>query len=204
MTKDTQSGFTLIELLVVMVITTMIGGAVVGLQYLMSTNQVVVWRNLISVEEANSNLTQMVKELRNARDSENAAYVLETANDQELTFYSDYDFDGTIERVRYFLIGTEFSKGVVEPTGFPAVYNSASEVVKVLSENVQNGLEPVFYYYNGDWPNDTTNNPLAQSVRLANTRLIFVNLRLNTVPDDPDKDYLLQSYTQIRQLKEQL
>src|SRR3990170_2544827 len=72
---------------------------------------------------------------------------------------------------------------------------------KILTEDVRNGIDPIFYYYNGDWPADTLNNPLAQPVRLSDTKLMKVYLKLNT-EDDPSSDFILESYTQLRILKE--
>lgn len=200
--QSKQSGFTLIELLVVMVITVILGGGLLGLQYILSTNQVTVWRNVVTVEEANSSVSQLLRELRNARDGDNGAYTLATANDQEIVFFADYDLDGVTERMHYHLTGTTLSRGIVEPTGFPPTYDLASEVTKVLSDNVRNGTTPIFYYYNSSWPSDTTTNPLAQASRLTDTRLVEVKLAINTQDGEPDKDYILDSFAQIRQLSE--
>ena len=119
-----------------------------------------------------------------------------------LTSY--YDFDGQAEKVRYFLSGSDFSKGVIEPSGFPVSYPEAQEKVKVLSENVRNGNIPLFYYYNSDWPSDTSGNPLSTPASPSDVKLIKIFIRLNTSPGKPDKDYLLESNSQIRMLKENL
>lgn len=201
---QTKNGFTLIEILIALVITGMMGAALLGLQFIISQNQIVAWQSYISVDEANTNVTSLVREVRTAKESDNGAYPLATADDQEIIFYSDYDFDGVTERIRYFLNGTQFSKGVIEPTGQPATYPSGSETVKLLSDNVRNGADPVFYYYNGDWPQDTLNNPLSTPANLSTIKLIRILLKLNTDPDDPNKDYILESYSQVRVLKENL
>ena len=202
--SEASKGFTLIEILIALVITGMMGAALLGLQFIISQNQIVAWQSYISVDEANSNVTSLVREIRTAKESESGAYPLVTASDQEIIFYSDYDFDGVTERIRYFLNGTQFSKGVIEPTGQPATYPSGSEVVKLLSGNVRNGADPAFYYYNGDWPADTLNNPLSTPANLSEIKLVRVLLKLNTDPDDPNNDYILESYSQVRVLKENL
>lgn len=201
---QSERGFTIIEILIAMVITGMMGAALLGLQFIISQNQIVAWQSYISVDEANTNVTSLVREVRTAKEGDNGAYPLASADDQEIIFYSDYDFDGVTERIRYFLNGTQFSKGVIEPTGQPATYPSGSEIVKLLSGNVRNGADPVFYYYNGDWPADTVNNPLPTPANLSEIKLIRVFLKLNTNPDDPNNDYILESYSQVRVLKENL
>lgn len=204
MKKRDSSGFTLIELLVVIVLMSILAGALLSLQFILSQNQVTVWRSYISVNEANSNVASLVREVRTARFGDNGAYPLGTAEDNELVFYSDIDFDGATERVRYFLVGTDISKGVTDPTSFPVSYPPGDEKIKVISENVRNLANPVFYYYNGDWPEDSVNNPLSTPASPSDIKLIRVNLRLNPNADEADKDYVLESYTQIRMLKENL
>lgn len=199
-----QKAFTLIEVLVAVAITSVLGAGILGLQYILSRNQIVVFRNYLNVEEANSSVTTLVREIRTAQVAETGAYALEELQDQQITFYSDIDFDTEVERVRYFLNGSQFSKGVIEPAGQPATYPAADEKVKVLTDNVRNGSTPVFYYYNGGWPADTINNPLTTPASLSETKLIRIYLRVNTEGDEPDKDYVLESYTQVRMLKENL
>jgi prepilin-type N-terminal cleavage/methylation domain-containing protein len=198
-----EQGFTLIEILVVMVITGIFGIALLGLQYIISQNQVEVWKNYLSVDDANANITRLVRELRNARTGDNGAYALVQADDQELIFYADIDYDGETERVRYTLVDTEFTRGIIEPTGFPVTYPSDQEKTNVVAENVRNVTDPIFYYYNGDWPEDTTNNPLDTPTRLSDTKLMRLYLKVNQT-DDTTKDYILESYVQIRSLKENL
>ncbi len=202
-TKGSE-GITLVEILVVMVIVGILGSALVTMQYFLSQNQVVVFRSYLNVDDANSSVTLLVRELRTASVSDNGAYALADIQDQQITFYSDIDFDGQVERVRYFLSGSQFSKGIIEPTGQPATYPSANEKVKVLSNNVQNDTTPVFYYYNEDWPQDTVNNPLQVPGGLSETKLIRIYLRLNPLANDPTNDYVLESNVQLRMLKENL
>lgn len=197
-------GFTLIEILIAVAIAGFLGAGVLGLQYILGQNQLVAWRNYLNVEEANTNVTALVREIRTAQVGENGTYPLEEALDQQITFYSDIDFDGVSERVRYFLNGSQFSKGVIDPVGQPATYPAANEKVKVVSENVRNGVTPIFYYYNGDWPADTVNNPLTVPPELSDAKLMRIYLRLNTLDGVPEKDFILESYTQIRMLKENL
>ncbi len=187
-----------------MVLMSMLAGGLLTLQYILSQSQIVVWRNYVSVSEANNNVSSLVREVRTAGNGENGAYAVDTAEDSEFTFYSDYDFDGVAERVRYFLDGTDFSKGVTEPSGFPVSYPQVDEKVKVLSENVRNDTTPIFYYYNSEWPEDTVNNPLSTPASPSDVKLVRIYIRLNTAPNAPDKDYILESYSQVRMLKENL
>jgi len=199
-----SKGFTLIELLISMALLGILGIGVLSLQVILGQNQVLVINNYLSIDESNRNVTSFTKELRTAQPGENGAYALDITDDQEISFYSDYDFDGDIEKVRYFLDGTTLSKGTTEPSGYPVTYSSTNERVKILTENVRNDTLPLFYYYNGDWPTDTINNPLSTGSRLSDTRTVRIYVRLNTDSDKPDSDYVLESYVNIRMLKDNL
>ena len=137
--------------------------------------------------------------MRDARQSDIGSYPLEVANDQEIVFYSDYDYDGVVERVRYTLSGSDLIKGVIEPQGDPLVYSAANETTKIISDIVRNATLPVFYYYNSDWPTDTVNNPLVASDRISETRQIKIILITN--PDINDShDYTLESDVKLRMI----
>jgi prepilin-type N-terminal cleavage/methylation domain-containing protein len=198
-----RNGFTLIEILVALAITGILSLGILSLVVIMTQNRLVVWRNFLSVEEANSNVSTLVREIRNLRPADSGSYPLEKAWDQEIVFYSDIDFDGQSEKVRYTLSGNQLTKGVIEPVGYPATYPPGNEKVKVVAENIRNGAAPIFYYYNGDWPQDTINNPLPTPSRLSETKLMKVHLELNT-EDSPDKNFSLESYVQLRMLKQNL
>jgi prepilin-type N-terminal cleavage/methylation domain-containing protein len=201
--KNSQ-GLTLIEVLIGIVILGMLGLGVLSLQYLLGQNQTLVYKNYINVDEASSAVAQFSKEIRIMRSSDSGVYALDTVGDFEIIFYSDVDFDEETEKIRYFLDGTSFSKGTIEPVGYPVAYPQEAEKVKVLTTNARNLSEPTFYYYNSDWPSDTENNPLASSERLNQTRTIKIYLRVNTTADEAEKDFVLESYIQPRMLKDNL
>ncbi len=202
--KTIFKGFTLIEILIFVSISVILAGGILTLVYIVSRNRISTFQNLLNVDETNSQISTMIRELRNIRPGDNGAYPLEKALDQEIIFYSDIDYDGVTEKVRYTLSGTQLVKGVIEPTGFPPSYPLSNEKVKVLSTNIRNHSSPIFYYYNGGWPQDTTNNPLPQPVRLSDSKLVKVFLIVNTNENDPNSNFSLESYVQLRMLKQNL
>ena len=125
---------------------------------------------------------------------------MEKADDQEIIFYSDVDYDGLSERIRYTLSGTQFIKGVIKPSGEPLSYPQVQETSRPLTEIVRNSSSPLFYYYNSDWPTDTTNNPLPLAQRISETRQIKIILMTNPKANDSDSDYILESDIRLRML----
>lgn len=196
-------GVTIIELLLGMAILGMIGVGLVSLQYILSQNQIAITKGYKYIDDANYIVSTFTREIRGARQSDNGSYLLALANDTEIVFYSDTDLDGKVEWVRYYLNGTTFAKEIIKPLGYPAVYDQLSKKTSILSDAVRNTTTPLFYYYNEDWPTDTTNNHLLVNDRLSKTKTIKIYLRINGEVN-PDKDYVIESSAQIRSSKENL
>ena len=200
----TSPGFTLIEVVFTMAILAIFITGLASLDRLFGDSQVVLTLSTQSFNEASIGIEALVRELRTAKYADNGAYPLELANDQEIIFYSNIDADPQIERVRYYLTGNQLNRGITQPTGTPAQYISANEQVNLVINHIQNNTNPIFYYYNGDWPADTTHNPLPAPARLADTKLIRVALTVNPKPSRPQAQFSLESSAQIRNLKTNL
>jgi len=195
-----EYGFTLIEILISSAILVILAFGFLGLQYIIGRNQVSVWKSYLSIEDANQAISAMSRELRSARQNDAGEYLLETANDNEIIFYSDSDYDEAVERVRYTLTDNKLIKGTIEPVGSPAVYPLESEKVQVVSEIIRNGTNPTFYYYNSNWPEDTTNNPLQQDSRISDTAEVKIVVRTNPDNSNPKYDYTLESNVRLRMI----
>jgi len=202
--RTTQKGFTLVEVSVGAAVMVIIASAIAGLQYMINQNQILVFDNTIKVEIANGSVTALTREIRTARGGDNGAYTIEAASNQSMTFFSDVDFDGQAEKVRYFLQGTDLTKGVIEPIGYPVTYPSNTEKVRVIAENVRNGALPIFYYYNANWPTNPTGNPLPTPADPDSIKLVRIHVRVNPKANDSQRDYILEAFTQIRTLKNNL
>ncbi len=196
-----QRGFTFVELLITIGVFSVVIVAVVSFTYFLYVKNAYIFQQAQATNEARKGIDALNRNLREAQNGEDGSYILESANAQELVFYSDMDADDAVERVRYFLDGTNFKMGVVEPTGDPAQYILAGEQITVLSMYVRNGALDVFTYYNGDYPADIVNNPLAMPASLMDVKLVHLFLRINIDPNRAPSDFDLESDIQIRNLK---
>lgn len=154
-----------------------------------------------STESARIQLRRLSKSLRELRQSDTGSYALAAADPQRIIFYANVDADALTERVRYELVGTDLQRGVIKPTGSPLTYTVANEVVTSVTANVRNGATPVFTYYNGNYPADTTplTPPDVTEVKYINFSLV---IDADTAVDPPA--VTVTSQVQLRNLKTNL
>lgn len=202
--KNNHQGFTLVEVIVASFLFVLIsaGTAVFAVYYL--KNYTFSFEENQAVGQAQTTITSMVRNIREARFAEDGAWAILQADDNNFIFYSDVTNDGRPDRVRYFLDGTDLKKGVIEPTTVPVTYPIASEKIYIIASNIYNQSIPIFRYYNGNWPSDTTNNPLAINQRILNTRLVRIYIRININSNTGSLPFEMTEDVQIRSLKDNL
>ena len=157
-----------------------------------------------AIDEARKGILTMIREIREISSGDDGSAPITNAEIQTIEFFSDIDHDIMAEKVIYALEGTNFKRTVIDPCGFPLQYEGCSENEIVLSKYVQNGANPIFYYYNGDYPVDTANNPLPEPIDKAQIKLLKVKLEINVDPSRAPKNFELESFTHLRNLKENL
>ncbi|MBI2120996.1 MAG: prepilin-type N-terminal cleavage/methylation domain-containing protein [Parcubacteria group bacterium] len=197
--RKTKS-FTLLE--------TIIYIAIFGLVFLAITNAIITFyqsnrytlEQMNQLDSARKGVSALVTGIREATYSESGAYPIESAEESSMTFYADTDNDGTVERVRYFLSGNNFQKGVIVPTGSPAVYAPASEIVTTLAEYIRNAEQGVnmFAYY------DTNGALMTEPVTLVGVRYVKISVIVNVNPATMPNEFTLRSSATIRNIKSNL
>lgn len=91
----------------------------------------------------------------------------------------------------------EFRKGVTNPTGDPPIYPSDQEIITILNPYVRNS-PPIFEYF------DKNGNKIKEyPAKLKDAKLMKVYLVINVNPDRPPQDFGLESFIQLRNLKEE-
>jgi hypothetical protein len=100
-----------------------------------------------------------------------------------------------MERVHYYLDGTEIKMGTAEPVlGINPTYPGSDENTVVIARNITNAVsEPIFTYYNKDY------DALATPASVFSIRLIRSTVSVNT---DPTKisDVIIESVTSFRNI----
>jgi len=192
-----KRAFTLIETLVTVALFALIIGVVAA--FILTGYKIhgYTFQQSIAIDEARRGVETMVKEIREATPGEDGSYIIEKAEDYQFVFYSDIDKDEVVEKVRYFIDGADFKKGVIDPSGFPVQYLSANEKITTLSQYVRN-QPPIFHYFDGDGVE------LPAPARLKDTKLMSVHLIINVNSNRPPQDFELESDVQLRNLKTNL
>lgn len=195
---QSSRGFTLLEILLVIGIFLLL---LTGVGYLMIgtfQTQRIAFQQLQGQKEGRLVVENFVKEFRRAAASSIGAYPIEQAAASAVTFYSDIDSDTFRERVRYFLEGSNFKKGVIKPSGTPLTYNSTNETITIQAQNILS--DQIFSYFDKNYAGTST--PLSFPVNVTQIRLVQINLVIEqnlTVAPGP---LTVTSQAQIRNLKE--
>lgn len=202
-------GFTLVEIVIALGVFSFLIAGIYGFFVQSYKFQNFVSEQSDAISTARDGVEQLILEIRELGPADDGAYPIALADEQELIFYSDINANVLTERIRYFLDGTDLKRGVIEPTydseaEQPYVYDESLETISVVARAVQNGVNPVFTYYNGDWPGDEENNPLAYPADLTEVKLINIQLDVNINPAKVPETYQLENYVQLRNLKENL
>jgi hypothetical protein len=66
---------------------------------------------------------------------------------------------------------------------------------------VNESTQPVFYYYNENYPGDTVNNPIATPIAIEDARLVRVLLRINIDPIKAPNNVNVESFVDLRNLE---
>lgn len=137
-------------------------------------------QNLSRQEELQATLKVMRNELRALNSSAVGSYAIEAADATTLIFFSDRDGDGLTERLRYFLEGDIFKKGVIKPMGNPPSYPLGNEQLSEAVHFVVNGSQPIFTFYAAGSTKESL--PLAEPIDIAQIRLIKAYLLADQNP----------------------
>jgi hypothetical protein len=198
--KTKKQGFTIIEIFVAIFIFTLIGIALVRFQIDIFSLNKYTGSNLVAQESARQILKNFTVEVRSMSPSNAGSYYIDQAATSSLTFYSNIDSDSDVEKIRYFLSGTTFYKGVINPTG--ATYNPTDEKIIKLANGIANATTSIFNYYDTNY--DGTSPPLSQPVNISSIRLIKINLIIDEdILKSPGPLYMTTQVS-IRNLKDNL
>ena len=171
------AGFTLLEVLIASALSIMIAFFIVSLAKDVTDSSLRVSGSIFSQQQIQQTLQIMIPEIRSATQSNTGNYPIQTAATSTFEFYSDIDGDGLFEKVRYFLNGSSFAKGVVKPTGMPLQYVTSSETIATLVDNLVISNQ-IFSYYDVT-ATSTRSQPLPFPVDVIKIKTVKISLVAN-------------------------
>jgi type II secretory pathway pseudopilin PulG len=177
-----EKGITLIETLVwIAAFTAAMLATVSSLLYFYRTNSYAIEQSS-AVSSAQRGLEQVMRTIREAAYSSQGAFPIHSIAANDFIFYADIDNDALIERVHYYLSGTDLMRGIMEATGNPPDYTTP-ETATVLAEYVRNTAQGLttFRYYD-ELGTEITNYSNWTSVRFVKVTLA-VNVNTATLPN---------------------
>lgn len=189
-----NKGFTLVEMEVAIAVFSLIMVVIASfIIYIYKTERYSV-SQVESIHIARRAIEIMTEEIRNARQAETGAFVIDTADSQSFIFYSDIDGDNLTERIRYFLDNGELKKGVIEPS-----YTSA-ESISVLASYIVNEGDPLFAYYDENFTGSEA--ALAVPANVTQVKVVKIMLKVDKEITASPPMLPIESSVQIRNLKE--
>ena len=198
-----KKGVTLVEVLVSVGVIVLITITASTFQKDIFTLNFSLQNNLNAQLDARHLVKVMVAELRKTTQSSTGAYPIELASTTTITFYSDVNNNGSIDKVRYFVSGSTIKKGVITPTGNPLTYNPGSEVLSTLIDSVvSSSTLPVFQYYPSSYTGTTS--PLTQPVDVSQVRLVKITVIIDKDPNKSPAPIVVTSSVSLRNLKDNL
>lgn len=200
--KQNRFGFTIIEMLVALSGFALVSVGIVALLTNLITEGNRQQGLLFDTDSARRVSFTLMQELRNTVISNTGAYPLESAAAQSVIFYSNIDGGSDIERVRYYISGTELRKGVVKPTGSPYTYNLGNETTYVVQRNVANGAGALFTYYDGSFAG--SGSALTQPVNATSVRHVKMDLKISKPGKISSPSFTFSASVTPRNLKDNL
>jgi len=192
---NSERGFTILEVYVWVAIFVVSMIAITSsLLYFYRANKYTVEQST-AVTSAQRGLEQVVKVIREGAYSSQGAFPIVSIAANDFVLYADVDNDALIERVHYYVQGTDLIRGVLDPTGNPPDYTGV-ETTSVVSDYVRNLGEGIstFRYYD-EVGAEITNYSNWSAVRFVKVTLA-VNVNVPTLPNP----LILNSSAAIRNL----
>jgi prepilin-type N-terminal cleavage/methylation domain-containing protein len=197
-------GLTLVEMLIAMLIfSTILIGTLLLIKYIYKNYGYVMEQGL-SLNEVQKGLKLLESDIRGARPADSGAYPIVSADKFDFVFYTDIDKDKVTERVHYYFQDNSIKKGVTNPTGTPPSYPSEDQATTTLVTHVINTVdEPLFYFYDTNYPTDQVNNPIAFPVSdVSKIRMVKIDMFYNLNPFRAPDNIRLESFVGMRNLKD--
>lgn len=193
-------GYSLPEIVITVAILTIIIGAVGAFQSNIFSLNRVIQVGINNQYEAKKIIRPFANEVRGAVTSDTGSYALEETGTSTFIFYSNIDDDAKIERIRYFLDGNVFKKGITKSEGNPLNYNQDNEQIIQVVHNVLS--TDIFEYYDSTYDGTASSSVLTFPIHTSDVRLVRIRLEIDNDPNKEPAPMIAETKISIRNLKD--
>lgn len=199
MSTMTPRGFTLIEMLTVVAIIGIVTGALTYAIVNVYRNNAYIFESTASVENARRGLSFSLEHIREASYADDGNYPLGSIASTSITFYSDIDEDGGVERVRIYALNNTLYRETTNASGNPPSYTGQTPATSTIASFLRNGpTEDIFVYYD-----DTGTALPAISANLGEVRSVAVTIMTDLNPDRAPNVLTLTGSATLRNLRDE-
>lgn len=170
-------GFTLVEMLVVISITAIVGMAINSMVANFYRTNAYLLEETKAIDSAHRGLSTSFIDLREASYGDDGSYPIQSVSTSSITFFSDVDNDGVVEKIRLYLLNGSFYRGVTESTSTPPTYVGQPESTTTIANYVRNSsTTPIFKFYdvNGAQLSSST-IPIALIASISTSLMVDLN-----------------------------
>lgn len=163
--------------------------------YFYRTNNYVI-QEASEVTSAQQGIDEVVKTFREASYAANGAYPIVSIAANDIVFYADVDSDALVERVHYYVSGSNLYRGILNPSGDPPNY-TGTESITNLSEYVRNITlaTSTFTFF------DKNGAQITDYTRVIDVRFITAHLIVNIDPNKLPNQLSLKSSAALRNIR---
>lgn len=190
-------GFTLVEMIIVIFITGVVGIALNTMISNFYRTNAFLLEQTKAVDNAHRGVSTSFIDLREASYGDDGSYPIQTVSTSSITFFSDVDNDGVVEKIRLYLSNGSFYRGVTESTSTPPTYVGQKESTTTIANYVRNSTStPIFKYY------DTNGFQLSSStIPIASIASISISLSIDLNPQRAPDILILQETATLRNIR---
>ncbi len=197
--RHPHRGISLAESVVVIAITAMVGGALLMAIRYFYVNNAYVFEATNAVSQARRGLATMLHNIREASYADDGNYPIGAAATSSVTFYSDVDTDGGVERVKIWRYGNTLYKVVTNAGGNPPTYTGQTSATTTIATNLRNASStPVFRYYDSAGVKLATTSPDISSIAI-----VYAYMQIDLNPNRAPQIFTLEGSATLRNLLEQ-
>lgn len=153
----------------------------------------------VSVDQARRGLTTMLHNIREASYGDDGNFPVGAAASSSVTFYSDIDTDGGVERVKIWRYEDTLYKVVTNAGGNPPTYVGQTSATSTIATFLRNASSTaLFSYYDTNGVELSTSTP-----DLSQISSVAAHIEIDLNPSRAPQVFTLSGSATLRNLKDQ-